>query len=59
MENNPNPNENNANDESIDVLNWPDIVSSPINEYNTVGLFYMEFSAFFPKGEAYWLQPRM
>ena len=56
--NNPNPDENNANEESTDVLNWPDIGSSPINKYNTVGLFDMAFPSLFPKGEAYWLQPR-
>ena len=36
-ENNPNPYENNTNEESTDVLNWPGIGSSLINEYNTVG----------------------
>ena len=57
-ENNPNPDENNTNDESTGVLNWPGIISSLINEY-TDGLFAMAFSALFPKGEADWLQPRM
>ena len=41
------------------MLNWPGIGSSPINEYNTIGLFDMAFPALFPKGEADWLQPRM
>ena len=57
--NNPNLDENNANEQSTDVLNCPGIGSSPINEYNTVGLFDMAFPALFPKGEADWLQPRM
>jgi len=56
-ENNPNPDESNANEELTNVLNWPGIGSSPINEYNTVGLFDMAFPTLFPKGEADWLQP--
>ena len=56
--NNPNLDESNTNEELTNVLNWPGIGSSPINEYNTVGLFDMEFPSLFPKGEAYWLQLR-
>ena len=58
-ENNPNPYENNANEESTDVLNWPGIGSSPIKEYNIIGLFDMAFPSLFPKGEVDWLQLRM
>eukprot|EP01018_Ginkgo_biloba_P016676 Gb_38555 [translate_table: standard] len=28
-------------------VDWPDIDSSPLNEYNTEGIFYMEFSTLF------------
>ena len=56
--NNPNSDESNSNEELTNVLNWPGIGSSPINEYyKTVGLFDMAFPSLFPKGEAYWLQP--
>ena len=51
-ENNPNPNESNSDEELTNVLNWPSIGSSTINEYNTIGLFDMEFPSLFPKGEA-------
>ena len=44
--NNPNPDESNANEELTNVLNWPGIGTSPINEYNTVGLFDMAFPTF-------------
>ena len=57
--NNHDSKENNKNEDSSDVINWPGIGSSPINEYNMVGLFDMAFPALFPKGEADWLQPQM
>ena len=41
--NNPNPDESNANEELTNMLNWPGIGSSTINEYKTVGLFDMAF----------------
>jgi hypothetical protein len=40
-------------------MNWPIVGSSPINEYNTEGLFDMAFPTLFSRGEADWLQPRM
>ena len=55
-ENNLNLDESNSNEELTNVLNCPGIGSSPINEYNTVGLFDMAFPSLFPKGEADWLQ---
>ena len=57
--NNPNSEVEDPNGKSIDAMNWPTVGSSPINEYNTVGLFDMAFPTLFPKGEADWLQPRM
>jgi ATP-dependent DNA helicase PIF1 len=56
---NPNREENHPDGESTDVINWPTIGSSPINEYNTEGLFDMAFPTLFPKGEVDWLQPQM
>eukprot|EP01018_Ginkgo_biloba_P040472 Gb_22018 [translate_table: standard] len=41
-----------------EVVDWPDIDSSPLNEYNIEGIFDMEFPTLFPIGEAEWLQPR-
>ena len=58
-ENNPNGEANHLDDESMDVMNWPPVSSSPINEYNAEGLFDMAFPTLFPRGEADWLQPRM
>ncbi|XP_057856713.2 uncharacterized protein LOC131066056 [Cryptomeria japonica] len=40
------------------VAPWPEISSSPINEYNTEGLFTMAFPTLFPSGSALPLQPR-
>ena len=57
-ENNTNWDENNANEESTNVIICLGIGSSPINEYNTIGLFDIEFPSLFPKGEVDWLQPR-
>ena len=57
--NNLNSEVEDPNGKSIDAMNWPTVGSSPINEYNTVGLFDMAFPTLFPKGEADWLQPRM
>ncbi|XP_059070441.1 uncharacterized protein LOC131860092 [Cryptomeria japonica] len=39
-------------------LPWPQISSSPINEYNTKGLLPMAFPALFPTGIALPLEPR-
>ena len=38
-------------------MEWPEIGLSPINEYNTEGLFDMAFPTLFPTGTADWLQP--
>ena len=40
-------------------MEWPKIGLSPINEYNTEGLFDMAFPTLFPTGTADWLQPRL
>ncbi|XP_059064107.1 uncharacterized protein LOC131856362 [Cryptomeria japonica] len=40
------------------VTAWPVISCSPINEYNTEGLFTMSFPTLFPNGSALPLQPR-
>lgn len=40
------------------VIAWPDISFSPINEYTTEGLFAMTFPTLFPNGTALPLQPR-
>eukprot|EP01018_Ginkgo_biloba_P038592 Gb_30228 [translate_table: standard] len=42
-----------------EVVDWPDIDSSPLNEYNTEGIFDMAFPTLFPTGDAEWLQPRI
>ena len=49
--------ESNRNGRSNDVINWPRLSSSPINEYNTEWLFDMEFPTLFPRGEVDWFQP--
>lgn len=56
---NPNGEADQPDGESIDVMNWPTVGSSPINEYNTEGLFDMAFPTLFLRGEVDWLQPRM
>ena len=38
-------------------MEWTGIGLSPVNEYNTKGLFEKDFSTFFPMGIANWLQP--
>ncbi|XP_059067685.1 uncharacterized protein LOC131858462 [Cryptomeria japonica] len=40
------------------VAAWPEISCSPINEYNTEGLFAMAFPTLFPSGSTLPLQPR-
>ncbi|XP_059076830.1 uncharacterized protein LOC131876070 [Cryptomeria japonica] len=40
------------------VTTWLEISCSPINEYNTKGLFSMAFPTLFPNGSALPLQPR-
>ncbi|XP_059064988.1 uncharacterized protein LOC131857017 [Cryptomeria japonica] len=40
------------------VAPWPEISSSPINEYNTKGLFTMAFPTLFPSRSTLPLQPR-
>jgi len=52
-EHNSNFKENNTNRGSIDVLSWPRIFFSPVNEYNTRGLFDIVFPSLFPKGEVH------
>eukprot|EP01018_Ginkgo_biloba_P035772 Gb_33711 [translate_table: standard] len=47
-----------SEDEPSDLVEWPDLGASPINEYNTEGLFDMAFPTLFPTGEGKWLQPR-
>ena len=42
-ENNPNPDENNANGETNDVLNWPGIGSSPINDITLLDYLIWHF----------------
>ena len=39
------------------TIDWPTIGLSPINEYNTEGLFNMEFPTLFPNGDELPLQP--
>ena len=34
------------------TIDWPDIGSSPINEYNKEGLFDLAFPTLFPNGDA-------
>eukprot|EP01018_Ginkgo_biloba_P016121 Gb_08820 [translate_table: standard] len=48
----------NAEGTTRNIMDWPDLCMSPINEYNTEGLFDMAFPTLFPTGEAEWLQPR-
>ena len=38
-------------------MEWPEIGLSPINEYNTEGLFDMAFPTLFPMGNTNWFQP--
>lgn len=52
--NNPNVEEHNQNVDKM--LSWSDIGSSPINEYNIMGLFDMAFPTLFPNSEVDWLQ---
>ena len=40
-------------------IEWPEIGLSPINEYNTEGLFDMDFRTLFPIGFVDWLQPHL
>ena len=40
-----------------DIIDWPYIDSSPINEYNTKGLLDLTFPTLFPNGIALLLQP--
>lgn len=40
-------------------MDWPNIGTSRVNEYNTEGLLDMEFPTLFPTGDVYWLQPRI
>jgi ATP-dependent DNA helicase PIF1 len=49
----------NVESSPIQPVDWPDIGSSPINEYNTEGLLDMAFPTLFPTGEADWLHPRI
>eukprot|EP01018_Ginkgo_biloba_P033876 Gb_14363 [translate_table: standard] len=42
-----------------EVVDWPDIDSSPLNDYNTKGIFDMGFPTLFPIAEAQWLQPHI
>lgn len=58
-ENNPNEQEDNSNGESRNVIDWTNIGSSLINEYNTEGLFYMAFPTLFSKGQKDWLHTRI
>ena len=41
------------------TIDWPTIGSSPINEYNTEGLFNMAFPNLFPNGDALPRQPHI
>ena len=47
-----------ASNASPTTIEWSYIGSSPINEYNTEGLFDMEFPTLFPNGDALPRQPR-
>ena len=49
----------NLGSSQIEHVDWPDISTYPINEYNTEGLFDMAFPTKFPSGDADWLQPRI
>jgi hypothetical protein len=49
----------NADSTPIQPLDWPNIGSSPINEYNIEGLLDMEFPTLFPTGDVDWLHPRI
>ena len=42
-----------------EIVNWPTITSSPINEYDTEGLLDMTFLTFFSNGVALQMQPRL
>ena len=44
--------------ETDDILVWPPISTTPINEYTTEGLFDMAFPTLFPNGTALPMQPR-
>ena len=41
----------NVGSSQIKHVDWPDISTSPINEYNTEGLFDMAFPTIFPTGD--------
>ena len=49
----------NLQDVAEDTIYWPNIDSSPINEYNTKGLLDLAFPTLFPNGVALPLQPRI
>ena len=49
----------NANNKCAKPLDWPNILTSPTNEYNTEGLLNMEFFTLFPTGDANWLHPHI
>eukprot|EP01018_Ginkgo_biloba_P033877 Gb_14372 [translate_table: standard] len=42
-----------------EVVDWSNIDLSPLNEYNTEGIFDMAFPTLFPTGEVEWLQPHI
>ena len=42
----------NVGSSQIEHVDWPDISTSPINEYDTEGLFDMAFPTIFPTGDA-------
>lgn len=46
-------------DNTYSTIDWPEMNSSPINEYNTKGLLDMEFPTLFPNGVALQMQPRI
>eukprot|EP01018_Ginkgo_biloba_P021168 Gb_06945 [translate_table: standard] len=48
----------NAQGTARDIVDWPKLGASSINEYNTEGLFDMAFPTLFPTSDAEWLQPR-
>ena len=48
-----------TNNDPPETIEWSTIGLSPINEYNTEGLFDMEFPTLFPTGDALLHQPPM
>ena len=50
---------NNLDSISSQLIQWPAIGASPINEYVTLRLLDMTFPTLFPDGRCDWLEPRM